>query len=480
MAKKAADPQTTETQPPDEVLIMERFSLARLPSKFKKVIMLGLGRIQVMFAETFGLGHGTTLSGIIFICLVVITSTFWFIHSAPPDTIIITTGDDNTRFVKTAEKYQKILARNGVKLKILKSEGSLENLERLENPSFRVDIGFVQTGVAKGKNLDKLVSLGSISYEPLYIFYRSNKPLELLSQFNGKKIAIGEDGTGTQVLALELLALNGIKPGGETELLEMDDDDTVKALLEGKIDVAFMMSDSTSSKIMRDLRRRPDIKIFDFIQADAYSRRIGYLNKIVLPKGTFDFGKNIPDHDINLISPTVELIARADLHPALSDLLLEAATEVHSRQGLTQKRGEFPAMLEHEYRISPDATRFYKSGKSFLYKYLPFWMASLVNRILVIFVPMLLVLIPGLRSIPAIYRWRMRLRLQRWYRALLILEEGLAAHITPEKRNELLERLTQIEETVNKLKVPASFADQFYALRSHIGMVRERLMHSAN
>lgn len=458
---------------------MEKFMLARLPAKFKKVFTLGLRRIQVMFAETFGLGPGTTLSAIIFICLVVITSTFWFIHSAPPDTLIITTGDDATRFVKTAEKYKKILARNGVKLEILKSEGSLENLERLENPSFRVDVGFVQTGVAKGQNIDKLVSLGSISYEPLYIFYRSSKPLELLSQFNGKKIAIGEDGTGTHVLALELLAMNGIKPGGATALLEMDDEDAEKALREGKIDASFMMSDSASSQTMRDLLRAPGIRLFDFSQADAYSRRIGYLNKIVLPKGSFDLGKNIPDHDISLISPTVELIARADLHPALSDLLLETATEVHSRQGLTQKRREFPAMLEHEYKISPEATRFYKSGKSFLYKYLPFWLASLLNRILVVFVPMLLILIPGLRSIPAIYRWRMRLRLLRWYRALLILEGGLAANITPEARNELLERLNQIEETVNNLKVPASFADQFYALRSHIGMVRERLMRSA-
>ena len=177
---------------------------------------------------------------------------FWFFHSAPPKTIIITSGDEGSRFQRTAEKYAKILARNGVKLKILPSEGSLENLERLENPSFHVDVGFVQTGVAKGQNIDKLVSLGSVSYEPLYIFYRSDKPFDLLSQFRGKKLAIGEDGTGTQILALQLLSLNGIKPGGPTALLEMDDEEAQKALLEGKIDAAFMMSDSASSKTMRD------------------------------------------------------------------------------------------------------------------------------------------------------------------------------------------------------------------------------------
>jgi TRAP-type uncharacterized transport system substrate-binding protein len=457
-----------------------KISFTRVQTLFTEAFKFVFSRVQAMFMETFGLGRGTTLSTIIFICLVVIIATFWFIHSAPPDTIIITSGDDDTRFAKTAEKYQKILARNGVKLKILKSEGSLENLERLDNPSFRVDVGFVQTGVAKGQNIDKLVSLGSISYEPLYIFYRSSKPLELLSQFNGKRVAIGEDGTGTHVLALELLAMNGIKPGGTTPLLEMDDEDAEKALREGKIDAAFMMGDSASTETLHDLLHAPGIRLFDFSQADAYSRRIGYLNKIVLPKGSFDFGKNIPDHDISLISPTVELIARSDLHPALSDLLLEAATEVHSRAGLTHKRGEFPVMLEHEYRISPDAVRFYKSGKSFFYRYLPFWMASLLSRILVVFLPMILVLIPGLKSIPAIFRWRMKLRIYRWYRLLLVVEQDLIAHLTPEKRTELSERLDHLEEEVNKTKVPASFADQFYVLRGHISFVRERLMSSTH
>jgi len=255
----------------------------------------------------------------------------------------------------------------------------------------------------------------------------------------------------------------------------MDDEDAEKDLLAGNIDAVFMMSDSASSRTMRALQRRTDIRIFDFSQADAYTRRLSYLNKIVLPRGSLDFGKNIPDEDINLISPTVELIARADLHPALSDLLLEAATEVHGRPGLTQKRGEFPAPLEHEYRISSDAGRYYKSGKSFLYRYLPFWLASLVNRILVVFVPMILVLIPGIRSIPAIYRWRMRLRIMRWYRALMMLEKNMLADLAEGKRDALLHQLEQIEYAVNKMKIPVSFAEQFYVLRIHIDYVRAKL-----
>ncbi|MFZ1979977.1 MAG: TAXI family TRAP transporter solute-binding subunit, partial [Smithella sp.] len=452
-------------------------TLNRGGSSLFKIFHLGLNRLKVIFAETFGLGVGVAFSAIIFTALVIVIAAFLFFYFAPPNTIIITSGDEGSSFQRNSEKYAKILARNGVKMKVLKSEGSLQNLERLENPSFRVDVGFVQTGVAKGQNTDKLISLGSISYEPLFIFYRGSKPLDVLSQFEGKRLAVGEDGTGTQVLALELLALNGIKKGGNTKLLEIDEEEAEKELLEGKIDAAFMMSDSVSSKTLHELMHKPGIRLFDFSQADAYIRRIHYLNKIILPKGSLDFGKNIPARDINLISPTVELIARSNLHPALSDLLLEAATEVHSSPDLTHKRGEFPAPLEHEYRISSDATRFYKSGKSFLYKYLPFRLATIINRILVVFVPMLLILIPGLKSIPALYQWRMRLRILRWYRALLVLEEGMIDQITPEEHKDLLDRLDQIEQTVNKMKMPASFADQFYSLRSHISIVRERLMN---
>ena len=435
-----------------------------------------VSRLQQMLAEMFGFGPVVSLSVLAFFGLIVLSAVFWFFHSAPPKTIIITSGDDGTRFRRSAERYAKILARSGVTLKILPSEGSLENLKRLQDPTFKVDVGFVQAGVAKGENTENLVSLGSMFYEPLHIFYRSEKPLDVLSQFKGKRLAIGEDGTGTQVLSLELLKRNGIQPGGPTTLLEIDDDEAAEALLEGLIDAAFMMSDSASSRLVHDLMRKPGIRLFDFSQADAYTRRIGYLNKTVLPRGSIDFGKNIPDQDINLISPTVELVARADLHPALSDLLLEAATEVHSRAGLTNKRGEFPSPRENEYRISPDAVRYYKSGKSFFYRYMPFQLASLLNRVAVVFVPMLLVLIPSVRSLPKIYRWQMRLRIIRWYRALMILEKSIATGpIQADQGEEIKRRLEHIERAVNKMKIPASFADQFYDLRMNIDFVRAKL-----
>ena len=436
---------------------------------------LGLHKLQSMFTEVFGLGRAAVLSAVISIIVVLVLGIFLFFYLAPPNTITITSGPEGSTFRKTAEKYAAILKRNGVTLKILPSEGSVDNIKRLADPTSKVDIGFVQGGVNKGINTDKLVSLGSISYQPLFIFYRSGSEIELLSQLIGKRVAVGEVGSGTHTLSLALLAANGIEPGGPTKVLEMDSDKAAEAILNGKVDAVFLMGDSVSTALIRQLLHTPGIKLFDFTQADAYSRRIPYMNKVTLPKGSIDFGKGTPAHDVFLLAPTVELITRERFHPALSDLLLEAAREVHSGAGLLRRKGEFPAPIEQEIRISGEASRFYKSGKSFLYRYLPFRFASLVNRILVVFVPMIVLLLPALRLIPAIYRWRFRSRISRWYRGLLMIEQDLLPQVAADQRKALMERLDNIEEAVNRMKVPASFADQFYGLRGHITFVRARL-----
>jgi TRAP transporter TAXI family solute receptor len=428
-----------------------------------------------MFTEVFGLGRAAVLTAVISIIVVLVLGIFLFFYLAPPSTITITSGPEGSTFRRTAERYAKILQGNGVTLKILPSEGSVDNIKRLANPTAKVDIGFVQGGVNKGVNTDKLVSLGSISYQPLLVFYRGASHIELLSQLTGRRVAVGEVGSGTHTLSLALLAANGIEPGGPTKVLEMDSDKAAEAILNGKVDAVFLMGDSVSTALIRQLLHTPGIKLFDFTQADAYSRRIPYLNKVTLPKGSIDFGKGTPAHDVFLLAPTVELIARERLHPALTDLLIEAAQEVHSGGGLLRRKGEFPAPIEQEIRISPEASRFYKSGKSFLYRYLPFRFASLVNRIVVVLVPMIVLLLPALRLIPAIYRWRFRSRISRWYRGLLMIEQDLLAQVAADQRQALMERLDNIEEAVNRMKVPASFADQFYGLRGHITFVRARL-----
>ncbi len=442
------------------------------PNKGRKMTV---GRLLAPSMDAFGLSRGAALASLLTVSAAIVLAVFWFFESAPPRTIVFTSGIDGSSFQTNAERYRTNLAAKGVTLKILRSEGSLENLRRLRDPSSPVEVGFVQGGVTNITAGRKLVSLGSVSYEPLFVFYRGGGAMTILSELAGKRLAIGPAGSGTRDLALTLLHLNGIEPGGATQLLDLESGEAAQALLDGKVDAAFLMGDSASPALIRQFLHSPEIHLFDFVQADGYIRQVSYLSKLVLPQGAIDFGKNIPPHDINLIGPTLEILARTDLHPALSDLLLEAAQEVHSKPGLLKRRGEFPAPLEHDFPISADASRYYSSGRSFFYRYMPFWLASIVRRVLLAIVPAIVLLIPGLKVLPSLYRLRMQMRIRRWYRALLALERGSFGATGPGKRRELIAKLDHIETEVNRLKVPASFADQFYGLREHIAFVRDRL-----
>jgi hypothetical protein len=431
-------------------------------------------RIQALFMEVFGLSAGVSLLASALIGLVVVAAVFWFFHSAPPRTLTITAGPVGSGFYSIATNYQKVLKENGVNLRILESQGSEENLKRLLDPASGVEIGFVQGGLTNGAKSHRIVSLGSLSFQPLLIFYRGAAPMQLLSELKGKRLVIGPPGSGDRSLALTLLALNGISNASAT-FLDLDAAAAARGLDDGSVDAIFLMGDSASVDVIRSLLRSKNIRLYDVTQADGYVRRITYLSKLDLPRGSMDFGKDIPDHDISLIGPTVELLARPDLHPALSDLLLETAQKINGKAGLFRRQGEFPSALEHDFPISSDALRFYKSGKGFFYRYLPFWMASLVNRILVAFVPMVLVLVPALRLIPALYQWRIRMLIFRWYRSLLALEREVQSRDIRIHPKNFLTRLDQIENAVNRMKVPASFADQFYNLRGHITLVRDRI-----
>ncbi len=432
-------------------------------------------KMVAVLIETFGLNPTVATAVVLLIALVCAFAIFWFIRSAPPRTLVVTSGPAGSSFQRYADSYAKILAKEGVTLRVLPSQGSIENLTRLDSSQPDIDIGFVQSGVHEGIDLKKLVSLGSIAHQPLWIFYRGPRQIIRLSELTGQRLAVGALGSGTHALAMTLLQANGITEG-KAVFLDLDAESASTELLAGKLDAVFLMGDSASMLTLRNLIKSPDVKLYSFSQADAYVRRYPYLTKMELPQGSIDLGKNMPAQDVVLIGTTVDLVARKGLNPALSDLLLEVAQQVHGRSSILQKRGEFPAPLDHGFAISDDALRYYKSGKGLLYRSIgSFWFASLINRILVVFVPTLLVLIPAIRFLPVAYKWRIQLRIYQYYRALLLLERELSSPRSPEQAQELLKRVDEIDEAVNRLKVPASFADQFYGLRGHIAFVRARL-----
>lgn len=416
-----------------------------------------------------------TLVPVVALSALAVFATLHFVRGAPPRTLTITAGPPGSAFETAALRYQAILAKSGVTLKVLQSQGSLDNLARLSGPTPGIDIGLVQSGVAGDTDPTALMSLGSVFYEPLLIFYRSARPIERLSELHGKRIGIGADGSGARYLALALLKANEIEPGGTSELLPIEGEAAKQALLSGSADAIFVAGDSASPATIRALLHESGVRVFDFAQADGYVRRFPYLSKLEVPAGAFDLGENLPPSASHLLAPTVELLARPDLHPALSDLLIEAAIKVHGRAALLQDAGQFPAPIAHDFALSADAARYYKSGKTFTYRYLPFWLASLLNRTLAVVVPLLLVAIPGLRFLPELFNWRVRRRIHHRYVQLMALERHASRNPDEAQRAALLSRLDEIERSVIAVRVPGSHANQLYVLRQHIRFVRDGL-----
>ena len=416
-----------------------------------------------------------TLGPVLLLSVGAIVLALHFVRPAPPSSLTMAGGPENSNFRAVADRYKAILAKNGVTLNIVPSAGSVDNLNKLADPDGGIDIALVQSGITTQADTSDLVSLGSMFYQPLTVFYRGAKPMQNLSELQGKRIAVGAEGSGTRALALELLKANGIEPGGKTALLPLEGEAARKALQSRQADAIVLSGDSAGPATIREMLHADGVRLYDFPQADAYVRRFRYLSKLQLPAGAFDLGENLPAQPINMLAPTVELLAHSDLHPALSDLLMEAAHTVHGRPTLLQNTNEFPAPQQHDYPISDDAARYYKSGKSVLYRYLPFWLASLVNRAVVVLVPIIVVLIPGLRIVPQLYGWRITNRIYKRYGELMALERASLEPTTPEQRTALLDRLAEVEKQVISAKMPGAYANQIYVLRQHINFVRERL-----
>ena len=441
-----------------------------LKSKLSSLILSPQGNVS-------GWAFLQTVVPVVLICVALLWAALHFIHSAPPRSLTISSGPKGSNFESIAQRYSKILARNGIKLHVVPSAGSLENLQRMADPKSRVDIALVQSGVtANTDEDDDLESLGGMFYQPLLIFYRSPQPLQRLSELTSQRIAIGPEGSGTRFLALALLKANGIEPGGTTPLTNLEGEAARTALLRKQVDAIFLTGDSASTATLRELVHADNIRLFEFPQADAYVRRFAYLSKLTLPAGAFDLGENLPSQNLSLLAPTVELVAHSNLHPALIDLLIESATQVHGKASLLQTAGQFPNPSIHTFPLSSEAARYYKEGdRSFIYRYLPFWLASLMSRLLIVIVPLFVVIVPSLRYLPVLYRWRINARIHQRYGELMELERQTLGELSQERRKEILDRLAAIEKQVISRKMPGSHAEQLYILREHIDFVRKKL-----
>lgn len=394
-----------------------------------------------------------------------------YVQPAPPKIVVMSTGPLDGAYHAYAQRYKTILADYGVTLELKPSAGAVENVERLKTGKDGVSLALVQGGIANAENAPGLVTLGSLFYEPTWLFYRSARSIDLGNQLRGKRIAIGPPGSGTRAVGLQVMREIGIAEP-PTVLSDLGGLAAAKALENGEVDAVFYVAAPDAPGVQR-LLAAPGVRLLDTRRAESFVRRNPFLHKLTLPEGAADLARNIPPTDITMLAVTASLVAVEDIHPVIIDLLLEAARKVHGGAGLFQRIGEFPAPRDLDLPLSPDAERFYKGSPSILRRYLPFWMVVWVNRFIVIGIPLIIIAIPIIRNIPALLRWSARRRIYRWYGELRLIENavrrGSGATTTHSAR------LNRLEEQLDRLRVPPAYSAELYDMYAHIQLVRDLL-----
>ncbi|HTU01598.1 MAG TPA: TAXI family TRAP transporter solute-binding subunit [Candidatus Sulfotelmatobacter sp.] len=394
-----------------------------------------------------------------------------FVNPAPPRTIRMAGGPEQGAYIESARRYSEILARDGITLEVQVTSGSLQNLQLLRAGDGGVDVAFVQGGTVSG-DTSGLMSLASVFFEPLWVFVRGETPFDHLAHLKGRRLAVGVEGSGTRALALQLLAAAGL--ANDVTLRPLGGDEAVQALLAGTVDAAFFVTARPLPQL-EPLLHAKGIRLMSFAQADALAQRFRFLSKVVLPEGRLDLAANIPSKDVVLVAPAAALVARKGLHPAIIDQIIQAATEVNGRAQLFSEPGQFPSVRFLDIPVSPDAARYLKSGPTFLRRHLPFWAAAMVERFLVLLIPIVTLLFPLLRFGPPAYRWQVRRRITRRYRKLRQIDALALESKSAADRARALEQLQALEEEVESLKIPPAYADSLYLLWTHIRFIRRSI-----
>jgi TRAP-type uncharacterized transport system substrate-binding protein len=420
--------------------------------------------------------------GVAMIMLALTAAVVWsvahFLQPAPPPHIVLASGLEDGLLHQYAQRYIDILARSGISVEERITNGPGDNLRLLQDPQSGVDIGFTQGGVAKYPEADHIVMLASLYYVPMWIFYRGTDTFNHVNELRNHRVTIGVEGSGARSLAEPVFALNDLT-GDNLTMVPLSNGAALRALQSGEVEAAVFVDRAENQAIWAALHD-PTLKLLSYGHADAYPRRLSYITKLTLPSGVIDVAHDIPEKEVALIGTKEMLAARDGLHPALVNLLLDAAREIHGGQGFFEEAGDFPGTTRIDLRVSTDADRHRRFGPSLLYQYLPFWVATLAERAIIVVLPLAAVLLPLFHYLPQFLRWRVRARVYRWYGELALLERDVAARTGTLPTEKWLADLERIERAVARIQTPAGFASEAYTLREHIGLVRRAVLARTN
>ena len=397
-----------------------------------------------------------------------------FLDPIPPRRIVVASGPASGLYHQFAERYRKALAAEGVVLEERMTDGAAENYRLLLDARSGIDLAFMQGGVATFPEADSLVMIASLYYEPLWIFTRRGEAVDALSSFAGRRVLVGSPGSGTNMLATQLLRASAVTAENAT-LLATPTSRAVSALKAREIDAAMIVT-GPGGAALRAALTDPALELVNLAQADAYPQRLSFITRRTLHAGAVEFVPLTPPRDTALLATKAMLVARDDIHPAIVNLLLEVIRDAHNDRGYFEMPNEFPNTELVDIRVSPDAVRHHRFGPSLLYRYMPFWAATVLERFIVIVVPLLAILFPLFRFLPQIATWRVRRLIYRWYGQLIVLEHDVQAREGELPVARWLSDLDRIERGVERVTIPASFASEVYTLREHIDLVRRAVL----
>ncbi|WP_165253356.1 TAXI family TRAP transporter solute-binding subunit [Paludisphaera soli] len=417
-----------------------------------------------------------------FATAVVAASYVLFVEPPPPRRLVIASGAQGGAYFRFANLYAEDLRRHGLEVEVRETAGSVENLERLRDASSGVAVAIVQSGLVDGEDREgRLAALGSLYREPLWVFHRRGLEVDRLGGLKGLRIGVGAEGSGTQAVALRMLAANGLAEGGAspgdaaTRYVREDAADAVALLLQGDLDAACFVA-AFEAEYVQELLQDERVELLSFDRQEAYRRRFRFLAPITLPTGVVDLARNLPGRDVALLAPTAMLVVRDDFHPALVPLLLAAAARIHGEGGVLAEPREFPSESFCDLPVSEDARRFYRHGQPVLQRLLPFWLASLADRAKLMLIPLVMLLMPLVRAAPPLIRWRTRRKIYRWYAVLREIDQKLESGMAGVDLDREVARLRSIEHKVVWVEVPLSYMEEFYQLRMHLTIMQQRLM----
>ncbi|QKM65172.1 C4-dicarboxylate ABC transporter substrate-binding protein [Polynucleobacter tropicus] len=412
------------------------------------------------------------------VVLVAIFAVLWILVPPPPKVIEMATGFPTGLYYQFGERLKEEVAKDGVSLEVKATGGTIDNLGLLNDPKSGVNFAMVQGGVADVSKYPNLVSIAGMFYEPIWVWYREpgfkseGGRLQVLSQLKGKRVAIGNEGSGTLALSTALMKISGIKEN-EIHGEKLKPDQALTKLSNGELDAVFIVA-AAEAPILKKFYEVPGIRLMNFDQADAYTRNLPYLSKVNVPRGLLSIEYDIPRQDIQVIAPTATLVTHDNVSPAMISLMLSASYDILKSYSRLQKPGEFPSSVGMDFPLHADAEIYLKDGPSFLHRHLPFWTAVWVGRFVKIVIPLLVIFIPLFTYIPSAKNFLLRLKLAQVYAELRELEKNA---YDPDQKDRKRMDLDEIERRVNNIKVSMMDSKELYDLKSHVGDVRARLKH---